>query len=461
MPSFTIGKLTAILDFESNLTGLKKFESAVDRTVARVEARVNKYRANLNKAATASFKIGAVGAAGLAVIGKAGLDTDSSLRRVRAELGLTVAEMEELREEALRVGSALPLNTADIVNAQRAYGKLGATYQEIIRDIPAISGAAVATDLDPESIARYAKIAQNIWGGDVNDILDSMLKAANNSAASFQELGESFQFSGQSAKDTGQDLNAYLSTLGGIAGAGRSVESVGQGLTAMWGRLAKSQEGIGRGGAVVTKAFEGVGISMKDVNARMDGTAEGFISLLELIHDADLSTRQLTALLSTLAGDSYAASLSFAVQNPEEIRELLGEVENAGGEVDRQIEIILEGASGAIIELKAMWDTLRNRLAESGVTDGIEKVARALSGLIGWLTKTDAEGNLVHGSILKMISGFFTLLTAMLAVGVVLKLVSFALGGFVLLLKGTGALVGFARLLTAVRTGLVATQAPS
>ena len=431
------------------------------RELDKLERRIKNVNQRLNNLVRPLAVAGTVGAAALGLIGKAGLDTEQALLRMRAELGLTEDQMRTLREEALRVGSTLPLNTADIVNAQRAYGKLGATFDEIIRDAPAIAGAAVATGLQPEQVARYARIIQNVFGGDPQENMDIMLRIANRSPASFEALGESVQFAGQSAVDAGLNFQGYVASLAGTAGAGRSVESVSQGLTALWARLAKSGEGIGRGGKIVQKAFEGVGISMADVNAAMDGTADGFIQLLELINNAGLSTRQLTALLSTLAGDTYAASISYAVQNPEAIRELLDEAALAPGEIVRQQDIILSGASGGITTMMAQIDTLLNRLAEFGTLTAIQNFTKAVSALIGWLTKTNEEGELVNRRFLQLISTFAMALASMLVVGAALKVMTFALSGFVVLVKiarGAVWLWRNALILTRIQMGLLNVQ---
>ena len=379
--------------------------------------------------------IGTVGAAAMGLIGKAGLDTERSLLRTRAELALTEDQMRTLREEALKIGAQLPLNTADIVNAQRAYGKLGATFGEIIGDAPAIASAAVSTGLQPEQVARYARIVQNVFGGDPQENLDIMVRLASRSQGDFLAFGEALQFSGQSAVDAGLDFKTYIATLGGLAGSGRSVESVSQGLTGVWAMLAKSEEGIGRGGKIVQKAFEGVGISMADVNATMDGTSDGFVRLLELIDDAGLSPTQRTALLSTLAGTTYASAVSSAVQNTEMIRGLLGEAVLAPGEIGRQMDIIMGGASGGITQMMAQIDTLLNRLAQLGVLTGIETFTRGISKLVSWLTETNEEGELVRGGLLRMMTIMGGLLAALLPLGIALKAVSFALSGLVPLLK--------------------------
>ena len=422
------------------------------RVLGQLEQRVDRVKVKLDSFARTAGIVGGVAAAGLGLVSKAGLDTEEALLRTRAALGLTEDQMRTLRTESLRVGSALPLNTADIVNAQQAYGKLGATFDEIIRDIPAIAAAAVATKVPVDEVARYARIITNTFGGDVTQNLDIMLRIANNSAASFDQLGQSLQFSAQSAVDAGLSFNTYMSTLGGIAGAGREVQSVSQGLVGLFSRLAKSGEGIGRGGKIVATAFEAVGISMDEVNAVMDGSETGFLNLLLLIRDANLSTTQLTALMSTLAGDTYASSLSFAVQNPEMIRDLIEKGGSSAGEVFRQQEIILSGASGGIKNFLALIDTVLNRLSEMGSLDAIKSVTGQLNGMLTALTAVDEEGNLVNGTWLRFINYTLFAGTALLGLAIAAKIASFSLGPLFIGVKGLIALFAWLNSGTAVLT---------
>ncbi len=292
-----------------------------------------------------------------------------------------------------------------------------------------------ATNLNPEQVATYARIIQNVFGGDVQENLDMLLRTANRSPSTFAALGESIQFSGQAAVDAGMDFRAYLATLGSTAGAGRSVESVSQGMAMMFGRLASATENTGIGGKNLVTVFEDVGINFRDVQAAMDGTSEGFINVLRLINEAGLSTTQLTALLSTLAGNTYAASISYAVQNPEKLDELLAEIDSSTGEIVRQQEIILSGASGGLKEMMAQIDTLLNRLAQLGVLTAIEKFTRGISKLVSWLTETNEKDELVRGGLLRMVTIMGGLLAALLPLGIALKAVSFALNGLVPLLK--------------------------
>ena len=414
-----LDKLVTELGFDVDKRGLSNFDK-------RLKGIQNKLNGISNKL----FVFGGAGAAALGLIGKAGLDTDEALNRTQADLAKTTEEMHKLREEALKIGSALPLDTADIVLAQRAYGKLGAEQDEIIKDIPAIAGAAVATGLAPEQVAAYARTIQNIFGGDIAENLDLMIRIANRSPATFQAMGESIQFAGQSSVDMGLDFKTYLSTLGGMAAAGRGVESASQGMIGLFARLAKAETEIGRGGKIVTTAFEQVGIEMADVEAVLDGTSQGWLNFIELLHQAGLSKTELTALFSTLAGDTYSSSISFLIQNPDEMRKLLKEAELAPGEVARVQEIILQGASGGLIEMRALIDTILNRLSEFGILSGIESFTRKVSALLVWLTATDEEGELLHSRILSIVSVVLRLTAGMLVLAVVLRGVSFALGSY-------------------------------
>ena len=200
---------------------------------------------------------------------------------------------------------------------------------------------------------------------------------------------------------------------------------------------------------------------MADVNATMDGTADGFVRLLELINDAGLSPTQRTALLSTLAGDTYASAVSSAVQNTEMIRGLLGEAALAPGEIGRQMDILMSGASGGIMIMMAQIDTLLNRLAELGVLKAIQNFTKAVSVLIGWLTKTNEEGDLVNRRWLQMIHIVATALASLLAVAVALKVTTFALSGFVVLVKISRGAVWLWRnaiIMTRIQMGLLAIQ---
>ena len=76
--------------------------------------------------------------------------------------------------------------------------------------------------------------------------------------------------------------------------------------------------------------------------------AANIIKLIKLIQSAGLESDKLTALMASLAGTSYSASLAFAVQNAGDLDRLLAEAGMSAGEMDRQIDIIFSGFFGSL-----------------------------------------------------------------------------------------------------------------
>ena len=428
----------------------------------RIDAAVDKTKQRLDSLAKPFAIIGAGGAAALGLVAKAGLTSEQALLRTQAALGFTDEQMKGLRDDALRVGSFLTLNTADIINAQQAYGKLGAIYAEIRTDIEAISGAAVATDLPVQEVAAYARVIQNVFGGDVTENLDMMLRVANRSPATFRGLGEAIQYSGAAAVAVGLDFKTWLATLAGTAEAGRSVESVSQGLTDVLGKVASFQEEIGRGAKLIENAFSGLDFDIEQVKKTMDGTPEGFLKFIDLINAAELSGSELLALARALFGSTYAASFISVIENPDTIRELIAEAEGASGDVAKQVELIMSGASGGVAEVIAMVDTLLNRLSELGTLDAIEKFTGRLVALLGWLTATNEEGDLTNEWLLRAVQYGLAFAGSLLVVALGLKVVSFSLGpmawGLKLILVLYGFLTSGNVILTAQLYGLAIAQ---
>ena len=111
------------------------------------------------------------------------------------------------------------------------------------------------------------------------------------------------------------------------------------------------------------------------------------------------------------------------------------EADTSSGAIQQEMDIILQGASGGIIQLLAMIDTLFNRLSEFGTLTFIEKVTGQLSTFLTWLTRTDEEGELVHGRLLMLINAGLFLAASMLGVALALRVVAFSLAPLIFLFK--------------------------
>ena len=438
------------------------------------EKRIEKLRKRLSTVGDQLRNVGLVAAGGLAFIAREGIKTDESLRKMQAALNLTTEQANRLKEAAYEIGSGLTLDTADIIEAQRAYGKVGATFDEIQRDLPAIAKAAVATGEPIANIADWTRKAFNTFGIGAKEANEIMLRIENRSPGSVRQFGDALQYSAQTAKDSGLAFGEYIALLGGVAGAGRDPAAVSQGLNEILVRLSKGLTDTGRGAGMVRDTFEGVGIAWEDVQVALDKSTGGnIIKLIKLIQSAGLESDKLTALMASLAGTSYSASLAFAVQNAGDLDRLLAEAGMSAGEMDRQIDIIFSGFFGSLQKMLAMWDTFVNRLSDASISSPLTHVFDSVSNFLDWMTRVDDQGKLINTGLLTVIGNILLFGTVLLPLGLALKGVGFALGGLIPVLKWTGlgflgvkiktwlatkaqVAFGTTSLLTATRLGVVA-----
>ena len=451
-----IDKFVTLYLFKHDKSALGKIENGVDKLTGR-----------LNAAAKAATAVGVVGAAAFGAISAVGLGTDKALQRLAARSSASTKELAAFKEQAFAIGSDLPLNTADIVKAQEEYVKLGGSIKEALQDAPALAKGAVAGDATVADSARFARIARNTFGVDAARTIDVLVKAGNNAAGTFTEFGQAFQFSIQSAKDAGLAFEEYVALLGGMAGAGREVAGTSQGLQMVLGQIARSlNQDIGRGGRIAGTAFEKLGISMEELESIAQSGEGWFIRLLERINATGADASARIAALVALAGQSYSSSISFIVQNHDQVLALYKDLQGAGGEASRNVEVLMQGSSGAVAKALAMVDTVVNRLFDSGVGDALKRIADGISLVAGWFEAAAKSSNPFLNILPKIASWTITLMASMLGLAAALKLTAFILkfsmirSLVVYILHATGAALATRRLVVSVkRYGIAATFA--
>ena len=400
----------------------------------RIESRVARVRKGLDKFAGKAtiFGIGAI--ANLAGVALAGVKTSHAINDLRASVELTADEVERFKNRAYELGSQLPLNTADIIDAMKAYIKLGNSADEAYEAIAAIAYTATATKNPIEEVARYASVGLNTFQKEASytvTLLDQMARMEDASAASFRDIGEALKFSSQAASDLGLETHQYIGLLGAVSAAGRSASEVSQSLNQMFQRLARAKiGGIGRGAAILKR---GMGALDVDVDELLEAFEDGqMIGVFKLINKAWIAkgrdNMRLTAALSSLAG-ANAPSLSYAVQNIEEIERITAEAFNSVGESAYDASIMMSGLGGSLDSIKAQIDTLTNILSDAGIGGAVSGFLFKLSAMVAWLAETDAEGNRLHGTLLRVTAVIMVASTGVLVLAIAAKALSFVLGG--------------------------------
>ena len=375
-------------------------------TLNKMQGRLKSMQATTAAASRNMMMTGAALAAPLIGVASTAIKTSEAFNTLRARTNASIGEMAQFRKQALDVGSQLPLDTEDIVRAQTLAVQNGLTIIEAMAATPITAKFAVAAEgMGIEQATDYLTVAKNAFGlaaDDLGKVADMMLYAETKMPVTAQQLGEGFQYSAYTARQMGVELEEYISILGSFGKSGRGPEQASQGFQLLLQNLAKMRVEGSRGGAIVKKTFEAIGISVNEVEATLDRF--GLTGLFELMNRrlaaGKMSKEEFTAITSQLGGSSYGAGLMAAIEDAPILRDvqagLLGAV---GTELDRQVEEQMSGLAGAWKQVLANIDTIKQHMASVGVGDLLEKTFGGFNEFVSKLTKTKQAVDDVTGEM--------------------------------------------------------------
>ena len=405
-----------------------KFQSD-NQALTNLERKLGGVRKKLDTVAGGMTKVGFAGAASVAGVILGALGYQRALNNLEATLDGTVEEFAAVRAEVDRVGRLLPLKNAEVANAAKEYKQMGASVEEVVRDLEALGKAKVATGLNMDFIAEKARIMADTFDTDVSSVLDKVFKLQTISPADVEGLLAGVGRSGAAAAGASLHIDQYLATLAGLRKSGLETEMVSQGLGQAIIKLQDVMSDLQGTGEPVKLAFDKIGIGMEELESIMQSGDRWFGVLLKRIKQADISQSDLATLASRLGGETYASAFQQLMGNPEMLDEFEAGIANAGESLDRFVDIQLKGAPGAVAEFGSAMDTMNIKLGEAGIMGAFEKVTNAV---VFFIDKIITASPWVR----QLISWTFLGMASMLGFALALKAVSFGLGAYIALVKG-------------------------
>ena len=407
------------------------FRGGVQQLTA-IETKLASTRTQLDSFSRATAKFGALFLGATVPIVRRTLSVSQATQRLSAITGATEAEMTAMREEALRVGADLPLMTAEILNAQEAWARLGNDISGVVDVTETLSQAAVAGGSSPDSLAKIANAARlqfQLTNAEVNLLLDQLARIEAISPGTALSVGEAFRFSGQGAADAGLAIEEYISLLGVGAGSGRAPGEFSRGLTQAFTRISRALSGHGRSAKLITESFKLIGFDLDEVRQILDQPF-GFTALFGEIGKRTQETDpfKVKAALGSIFGVEYVDVFTFLARQHEKLLWTTDEIANAQGEAARQAGEMMKGMYGAWQRFKALLDNIFIRIGEARLDQAFESLTRAIGDFMDHLLQVDSQGNLVYGNVFRWIGTTLQWGTSLLFVAAAAKGLSLTLG---------------------------------
>lgn len=204
--------------------------------------------------------------------------------------------ISSLEDEALELGTKLPISAQDAGDAMLEMARNGASVSDLKKEFPAIAEAAAVTGDDLSETAITVQNAMNIWGdGAANAAKDSAIlaKNANLSKVGIGDMGQAFANVGSTAKALGMNVATTSTAIGVMANSGLGAAQGSQ-------DLAHALTLMARPSKVAAGEMQELGITYTDAK----GKFKPFPQILKEVAKATdgLSQSQKIAALTNLFG---------------------------------------------------------------------------------------------------------------------------------------------------------------
>lgn len=371
-----IGALRADLS-----ASVAKFEADLGKAAASLEQfgkKAQRISANLEAAgqrltAAITLPILAFGAS----TAKAAGDYEQSMNRVRALTNATGEDLDKLKKQARELGAATQFSASDAADAMGFLAMAGMKVNDIIGAMPHVLTLAGAAQLD---MAKAADIVTNVMAGyalgidDLSHANDVLAKAFTSANTDLTDLATAMKYAGPVAQAAGVRFEETAAALSMMGNAGIQGSMAGTSLRGAISRILGPTKQM-------ADAMKAAGLKFTDAHGRILPLADILQQLEPHANDAGL----FMTLFGQRAGPAMAALVS---QGSGALRELTGELENAGGTAAKISGVQMEGFKGLMKELESAFEELQLRIAESGLLTflgalvlGATEVLRALAQL--------------------------------------------------------------------------------
>jgi TP901 family phage tail tape measure protein len=414
------------------------------RFVAGLRQAENKLRQFGQNVQNLGLKMTALGAAAIspfAISTKVYKDFDDVMLSVKAVTGTTGKEFDILTEKAKFLGRTTSFTAAQVGSAMLELGRAGFAAKEIDDSIASVMNLSRATGTDLAESTNIAAATLRAFGLDASQmtrVADVLTATANASAQTLSDLGESMKYTAPIADMFGLSLEDASKSLGILANLGIKGSMAGTTLKNIMLRMTNSS---------IRSNLKQLGVTVSNANG-------DFRNLADILADLGKATQNMGDVeklsifneifgLRAIAGGSKLTTETF-------IR-LIDAIDNAAGTAQRTAKVMDSGLGGA---LRRMWSAVEG--VGLAIGRALSKPLSIAADLFAAVSNKITEWTDKHRALVVVLGAFAASLlvagTALIGLGLALKLMAFALGTLRMVL---GAVLGTFNLVKSILLALL------
>jgi TP901 family phage tail tape measure protein len=389
---------------------------------------------NAGQAMATSFGATATAIGGaLGFAAKKSMDFEAQIDRVGAISGANAEELKALEKAALDLGASTSKSATEVAQAQEIMATMGYKTNEIIAALPGIISAAEASGEDMALVADTVSAALNAFGLEAREasrVADILAQAANDSAASVQDMQYTFKYAAPIARSLGISLEELAAATEIMSNAGIKGEQAGTTLRGGLIQLLKPSE-------ETSKMMEKLGIKVEDSKGNFVGLANLIKNISESL-EGQTRAQKLANLAAMVGTEAASGFLTLIEAGPQKIEQYTKSLQNSGGASQKAAKQMKDNLKGSLEELQGAFETAQITIGNA-LAPAIQKIAEYIQKLIDWFNQLSPSTQRFI-AISVAVAGVLAGVAA--AIGVVLTIIGGAINGIGALVLTFGKISG-------------------
>lgn len=319
-------------------------------------------------------------------------DLNESLNNIRIVTGQSVDEMAKFAEKANASAKALSTTTTAYTDAALIFYQQGLSGKEVTDRTDTVIKMANVTRQSAEEVSSYmTAIWNNFYDGSASlehyaDVITALGAATASSSA---EISEGLSKFASVADTIGLSYDYATSILAAlVANTRQSADVIGTSLKTILARLQSVKLGETlEDGVELTKytsALDAIGVSVLDLNGNLRD-ADDILDDTAAKWDT-LNKAQQASVAQTVAGTRQYSQFIAMMANWDDVEKNLQTAQGSEGALQNQADIYAESWEAAQKRVKAAAQGIYQDLLDDkffiGLTNGLEKVLEAIHGII-------------------------------------------------------------------------------
>lgn len=302
-----------------------------------------------------------------------GMGFDAAMSQVAATMGVSVDEIENLREFAKNMGATTKFTATEAAQALNYMALAGYDAEKSMSMLPTVLNLASAGGFDLARASDMVTDAQSALGLTTEQttvMVDQMARAASKSNTSVEQLGDAMLTIGSTAKFMAGGTDRLQTVLGLLADNGIKGSEAGTHLRNMLLKLsAPTKDG--------SDAMLSLGFSVFDAEGKMKDMQE-IITDLNKSFEGLTDQQKIEYISKIFNARDVAAVNALLGTSKERWDELGGAIAEASGSAQEMATTQLGNLTGDVTIMKSAVEGLKIQFAE-GVTPAIRDVVQRLT----------------------------------------------------------------------------------